>query len=224
MQNYFRHRADRLDVSPPIAYDSTTISTYSRNQIDTRQGFNKVADGLNTVKLLTLYSVDTNQPIAFTKQPGNLPDVTNLRNALREWIFSLKNPLVVTDNGYYSQSNLTDLTQSNTKFLTLGNIDIAWIHHELETHREELETISGVCLWDWSIHGITVYKSLVSLGITRLLRALRNVMKSIPGGGGGFRTRVQKSSTDSSTYLALSFDLTWLTRTRTLQPDELPFV
>ncbi len=135
---------------------------------------------LNTVKLLTLYSVDTNQPIAFTKQPGNLPDVTNLRNALREWIFSLKNPLVVTDNGYYSQSNLTDLTQSNTKFLTLGNIDIAWIHHELETHREELETISGVCLWDWSIHGITVYKSLVSLGITRLLRALRNVMKSIP--------------------------------------------
>ena len=28
------------------------------------------------------------------------------------------------------------------------------------------------------------------------------------GGGGGFRTRVQKSSTDSSTYLALPFDLT----------------
>lgn len=42
------------------------------------------------------------------------------------------------------------------------------------------------------------------------------------GGGGGFRTRVQKSSTDSSTYLALSFDLIRLTRTRTLQSDELP--
>ena len=44
------------------------------------------------------------------------------------------------------------------------------------------------------------------------------------GGGGGFRTRVQKSSTDSSTYLALSFDLIRLTRTRTLQSDESPKV
>jgi hypothetical protein len=39
----------------------------------------------------------------------------------------------------------------------------------------------------------------------------------INGGGGGNRTRVQKHSTDSSTYLALPFDLTRTTRTRTLR-------
>ena len=44
------------------------------------------------------------------------------------------------------------------------------------------------------------------------------------GGGGGNRTRVQKHSTDSSTYLALPFDLIRVTRTRTLQPDESPIV
>lgn len=42
------------------------------------------------------------------------------------------------------------------------------------------------------------------------------------GGGGGFRTRVQKSSTDSSTYLALPFDLICRTRTCTLPTDESP--
>lgn len=42
------------------------------------------------------------------------------------------------------------------------------------------------------------------------------------GGVGGNRTRVQKHSTDSSTYLVLPFDLTTLTRTHTLQCSELP--
>lgn len=42
------------------------------------------------------------------------------------------------------------------------------------------------------------------------------------GGGGGNRTRVRKHSTDSSTYLALPFDLIFVTRTRTLHKDELP--
>ena len=44
----------------------------------------------------------------------------------------------------------------------------------------------------------------------------------IGGGGGGNRTRVQKYSTDSSTYLALPFDLTQTPRTGTLRLDELP--
>src|SRR5450830_1915709 len=42
------------------------------------------------------------------------------------------------------------------------------------------------------------------------------------GGGGGNRTRVRKHSTDSSTYLALPFNLTGTTRTCTLCTSELP--
>lgn len=53
----------------------------------------------------------------------------------------------------------------------------------------------------------------------RILRALRVI-----GGDGGNRTRVQKHSTDSSTYLALPFDLTCTTRTRTLRTGEPPIV
>jgi len=32
----------------------------------------------------TLYSLDARQPVAFTKQPGNLPDVITLENALAQ--------------------------------------------------------------------------------------------------------------------------------------------
>ena len=44
------------------------------------------------------------------------------------------------------------------------------------------------------------------------------------GGGGGNRTRVRKHSTDSSTYLALPFNLTYTTRTSTLCTSELPII
>ena len=44
------------------------------------------------------------------------------------------------------------------------------------------------------------------------------------GGVGGNRTRVQKHSTDSSTYLVLPFDLILTTRTHTLRQDELPMI
>ena len=44
------------------------------------------------------------------------------------------------------------------------------------------------------------------------------------GGGGGNRTRVRKSSTDSSTYLAMLFNLTWHPPTGGLMTGESPTV
>ena len=82
IQQYFAARASRLSTKPVIAYDSTTISTYSQNQREARRGFNKEHDGLETIKLLTLYSVKDEEPIAFAKQPGNIPDVIALENAI----------------------------------------------------------------------------------------------------------------------------------------------
>jgi hypothetical protein len=69
VQCYFSARAARLGGSPVLAFDSTTISTYSENQSEARKGLNKDGDGLNTIKLLTLYSVKVREPMAFAKQP-----------------------------------------------------------------------------------------------------------------------------------------------------------
>jgi hypothetical protein len=44
----------------------------------------------------------------------------------------------------------------------------------------------------------------------------------VGGGGGGNRTRVQKYSTGSSTYLVLSFNVILPTRTHTLRQNQSP--
>lgn len=100
VQKYFAALAARLEESPVLAFDSTTISTYSENQSEARRGFNKDGNGLNTIKLLTLYSVKAREPMAFAKQPGNIPDVISIENTLTQLrCLNLRKPLIVTDNG-----------------------------------------------------------------------------------------------------------------------------
>ncbi len=125
VQRYFSRRAKRLGESPVLAFDSTAISTYSENQSEARQEYNKAGDGLNTIKLLALYSVKGCEPLAFAKQPGNVPDVVSIENALKQLkCLSLVKPLIVTDNGYYSRSNMMESAMRNVKFLVQkGGLD-----------------------------------------------------------------------------------------------------
>ena len=156
-QNFFKERYSLLEGNDAIAYDSTTISTYSENQIDARYGFNKAHDGLKTIKLLTLYSINSRQPIAFTKQPGNLPDVTAIENALNQLsVLGITDAEIVTDNGYYSETNLSEMLQRGFDFITLAKTTLKWIRPEIDKHMEKLGTIHSVCPFDISTHGITV--------------------------------------------------------------------
>ncbi|MFA6814736.1 MAG: hypothetical protein WCS73_00375 [Lentisphaeria bacterium] len=84
VQRYFMCRAAMLAKNPVIALDSTTISTYSENQIEARQGFSKEKNGLDIIKLITLYSVKDHELIAFAKQSGNIPDVISVENTLAQ--------------------------------------------------------------------------------------------------------------------------------------------
>ena len=159
-QNYFSSRATRLGKSPVLAFDSTTISTYSENQSEARQGFNKDGDGLNTIKLLTLYSVKDREPLAFAKQPGNVPDVISIENTLKQLkCLDLEKPLIVTDNGYYSQENMMKFASRNMKFLALVDPDVVWVRETVDALRGKLASMSSTCPFDPSVCGATTTRT-----------------------------------------------------------------
>jgi len=159
VQCYFSSRAVRLGESPVLAFDSTTISTYSENQSEARRGFNKDGDGLNTIKLLTLYSVKAREPMAFTKQPGNVPDVISIENTLKQLkCLNLEKPLIVTDNGYYSQKNMMEFALRNVKFLTLVDPNVIWVRETVDALRDALASMSSTCPFDPSICGATLLR------------------------------------------------------------------
>lgn len=154
IQRYFTHRAAMLDKNPVIALDSTTISTYSENQLEARQGFNKDRDGLPTIKQLTLYSVKDREPIAFTKQPGNIPDVISVENAISQMkCLGIEKPLIVTDAGYRSEDNLAAYARKNMKFLTIADAGSIWIRDIIDGVADELKSLSAICPFDNTIRG-----------------------------------------------------------------------
>lgn len=156
-QNFFRERCSALGEHDAIAYDSSTISTYSERQNEARYGYNKAKDGLKTIKLLTLYSVESRQPVAFTKQAGNLPDVITVENALAQMsVLGVKSAEIITDNGYYSENNLSEMLQKGFGFITLAKTNIKWVRPEIDRHMDDFNTVSSTCPFDTATHGITV--------------------------------------------------------------------
>lgn len=156
VQSYFQCRGQRVSSTGlNLALDTTTFSTYSKNQIEARQGFNKDGDGLDTIKLLVLYSVENRQPVAFSKQPGNIPDKISLANALRQLdMLDLASPVIVADNGFYSQDNMTHFAREHTKFLMLANSTDKWVRSEIDAAREELGHFRNVCPFDVDVSGV----------------------------------------------------------------------
>ena len=156
VQSYFQCRGQRVSSTGlNLALDTTTFSTYSKNQIEARQGFNKDGDGLDTIKLLVLYSVENRQPVAFSKQPGNIPDKNSLANALRQLdMLDLASPVIVADNGFYSQDNMTHFAREHTKFLMLANSTDKWVRSEIDAAREELGHFRNVCPFDVDVSGV----------------------------------------------------------------------
>jgi transposase len=155
-QNFFANRCASIKERAVLAYDSTTISTYSENQIEARYGFNKDEDGLKTIKLLTLYSIETRQPVAFTKQPGNLPDVITIENALKQLsALGLGDAEIITDNGYYSDHNLAALFLAHFDFVTLVKTSLKWVRAEIDGNLDNLGSVSSACPFDTGTHGIT---------------------------------------------------------------------
>lgn len=159
IQKYFYCRAGRLSRAPVIAYDSTTISTYSECQNEARHGFNKEHDGLPTIKLLTLYSIKDSEPIAFAKQSGNIPDVIAIDNALEQLkCFDIEKPVVVTDNGYCSIDNLQKFCQRNMKFLTLIDRHTKMAQTAIDEVRSSLNSMAASCPFDLNISGASIMK------------------------------------------------------------------
>lgn len=143
-QCFFRARTDRLGTHPLIAYDSTSISTYSKQLNEARYGYNKDGDNLPAIKYLTLYAVNERQPIAFGKIPNDIPDVIALINMLKQMkAVGLKSARLVLDNGFWSESNVAEMAYEHVDFVILCEPTIKWVHDIVDAHLDDIRRASN---------------------------------------------------------------------------------
>ena len=98
--------------------------------------------------------------MAFAKQPGNVPDVISIENTLKQLkCLSLERPLIVTDNGYYSEENMIKFALRNMKFLTLADANVTWVRETVDALRETLAGMTSTCPFDPSVCGATAIRT-----------------------------------------------------------------
>ena len=169
MQELFRRLAGLAGPGTPVqAFDSTTMSTYSEDGLvpTARPGYNKAGDGLDAFKVISFFSIDTRLPVSFEIQPGNIPDVKSLLNAVkRVQAYNLQRPEVVLENGFFSRENVTCFCREHLKFTIRATLTDKWIYQQLDekdegesTIRSRFSRIKTVCPFDATIHGGSVMK------------------------------------------------------------------
>ena len=116
--NFLQLQGQRRVEKEFLAYDITSISSYSTSLKQVKYGLNKENDSLPQINLALLFGENSRLPVYYRKLPGNITDVKTIRNLLADINFlNLEKVQLVMDRGFYSEANINALFRRHYKFL-----------------------------------------------------------------------------------------------------------
>ena len=127
-----------------LAYDISTISSYSQCLKQVQYGKNKENDRLPQINLALVFGEQSNLPFYYRKLSGNIPDVVTLKTLLTDLKALGYNSLsMVMDRGFYSEANVNALYKDHLKFLLAASTSLKLIRRELDKVKDELDSYSN---------------------------------------------------------------------------------
>jgi transposase len=140
-QSFFRAQSNRRLETEYLAYDTTSISSYSKLIKQVRWGRNKEHDPLAQINLALVYGQDSRLPVLFRKLPGNITEVMTLQKTLADIDFlNFSKVKLVMDRGFYSEANVNTLYQKHYKFVMAVRIGLKLVQKYLKPVRESMLT------------------------------------------------------------------------------------
>lgn len=138
-QRFFQLQGKRRVEKEYLAYDSTSISSYSKCLKQVRWGKNKDREPLPQINLSLLFGQQSRLPFYYRKLAGNIPDVKTLRKLLLDMNSLGYNKIkVVLDRGFFSAANINDLYQHHIKFLIGAKLSLKLVKSNLDTVRDKM--------------------------------------------------------------------------------------
>lgn len=114
---FFKKWAEKRLEDEYLAYDITSVSSYSDLNEMVRYGYNRDGENLPQVNLAMLFGEKTRLPIYYKSLPGSIRDVSTVHNFLETAAFLNKKKIrLVMDKGFYSSKNINDLLSRRLKF------------------------------------------------------------------------------------------------------------
>lgn len=114
---FFKFWAKKRLEEEYLAYDITSVSSYSEQNEMVKYGYNRDEEALPQINLALLFGQKTRLPVYYKSLPGSIRDVSTLYNFLETATFLHMGKLkLVMDKGFYSHKNVSDLFRNHVKF------------------------------------------------------------------------------------------------------------
>lgn len=138
---YFKRQAKHHSSKEYLAFDTTSISSYSRLIKQVKYGKNKEGDSLPQINLALLYGEESMLPVYYRKLPGNITDVKTIENLIKDIDFiELDKINLVMDRGFYSEKNINDLMKHHHKFIIGAKTSLKVVGNRLDKIRDDFVT------------------------------------------------------------------------------------
>lgn len=142
-QQLFRLQGKRRIEQEYLAYDTTSVSSYSKTLKQIKYGKNKENDPLPQLNLALLFGEQSRLPVCYRKLPGNISDVKTMQHLLDDMDFlEMKKVNLVMDRGFYSEANINELYKNHHKFLIGAKLSLKLVKPHLEAARTKLTSRS----------------------------------------------------------------------------------
>ena len=140
-KEFFQLQCSRRLEKEYLAYDITSVSSYSKLLKQVKYGKNKDHEHLPQINLALVYGQHSRLPVCYRKLPGNITDVTTVKKLLLDLEFlNLNKVKLVMDRGFYSTDNINALYRNHYKFLIAAKISTKLVQKHLEPVREKMLT------------------------------------------------------------------------------------
>lgn len=138
-QRFFRLQGKRRAEREYLAYDSTSVSSYSKRLRQVRYGKNKDHEPLEQINLALLFGQGSRLPFYYRKLSGNIPDVKTLRKLLADMnALGYEKIKVALDRGFFSATNINDMYRNHMKFLIAAKLSLKLVQTHLDTVRDKM--------------------------------------------------------------------------------------
>ena len=116
--DFFRTWIYARNPSEYIAYDVTSISSYSKGIEALEWGYNRDKESLPQLNFAMYYGQQSMLPLYYCVYPGSVPDKTHLEYMLRDnELIGCKKTKYVMDRGFFTADNLRFMTEAGARFV-----------------------------------------------------------------------------------------------------------
>lgn len=152
--DFFKKWVNKRLESEYIAFDITSISSYSELIELVEMGYNRDKEKLPQINMGMFFGESSLLPIFYNLYPGSIKDVKTLSNMLVYCdALKIKKIKFVMDKGFYSDTNITEMIKKKKKFTIAVPFKSAIATSKVNLVKENIKKPSKIITVDELVYG-----------------------------------------------------------------------